>query len=128
MACKDEDKPSHLTPLFLDCLPMDATKGGWRRVPTAPTASVGAAVWHLSSPASSKGDTATRRPSELKRGPTTIEELQLMAHSPLSVRALGDDAAVFPDVITEEEERVLIGDLETVFRRKRYENGHFGTR
>lgn len=34
-------------------------------------------------------------------------------------------AAVFPDVITASEEEALMQDLEPIFRRKRYEKGHW---
>lgn len=55
-------------------------------------------------------------------------DFPLVSFSRTSGFALGGDApyaAVFPDVITAEEEQALLDELEPVFRRKRYEKGHW---
>lgn len=52
----------------------------------------------------------------------------MVSFSRTSGFALGGEApyaAVFPDVITADEEQALLGELEPVFRRKRYEKGHW---
>lgn len=81
---------------------------------------------HRTSPiVSSASHKPARRLSDTTRG-AAFREFPLVSHSPASARLLSDDyAAVFPDVIMEEEEMILMGDLEAVFKRKRYEKGHW---
>lgn len=84
------------------------------------------ALRHRTSPvASLASHKSARRLSDTTRG-TSVQDFPLVSHSPASARLLSDEyAAVFPDVITKEEEMVLMGDLEAVFKRKRYEKGHW---
>lgn len=97
-----------------------------RRVGSSSSSRYRSAVRDRTSPvASSASHKPTRRLSDIIRG-TAVRVFPLVSHSPASARLLSDDyVAVFPDVITEEEEMVLMSDLEAVFKRKRYEKGHW---
>lgn len=73
------------------------------------------------------GRGATRRCSG-NASSTLAPDFPLLSFSRTSASVLGGDApyaTVFPDVITAEEEETLLRELEPVFRRKRYEKGHW---
>lgn len=81
----------------------------------------------------SSGLDAGRRTQTARGLSSTISErlepdFPLVSFSRTSGFALGGDspfAAVFPDVITPAEEEELLMELEPVFKRKRYEKGHW---